>query len=50
MKKNETKSKKSLSLEKFKIAELKNPKLVVGGSIPDDGTAITIKTIVIGGV
>lgn len=37
MKKNQNTEEKKLSLEKFKIAEIKNKKAIVGGSAPDEG-------------
>lgn len=39
MKKKVIKTEKKLSLEKFKVAELKNPKMIIGGD------PIDIKTI-----
>jgi hypothetical protein len=40
-------SKSKLSLEKFRIAELNNPKMILGGRVGnDDGTK---DTIIIGG-
>lgn len=42
MKKKEIKPTKKLSIEKFKIAELKNPKMIIGGD--GGGTGVTIKT------
>jgi hypothetical protein len=44
MKKKETKTAKKLSIEKFKIAELKNLKMIVGGDGGDGGgTAVGTK-------
>lgn len=43
MKKNVNKTEKKLSLEKFKVAELKNPKIIFGGNIDDDKKTITTK-------
>lgn len=36
MKKKVVKTEKKLSLEKFKVAELKNPKIIFGGYNNDD--------------
>ncbi|WP_165930209.1 hypothetical protein [Flavobacterium ranwuense] len=41
MKKKTVETTKKLSLEKFKIAELKNPKAIVGGNADDGGGVIT---------
>ena len=45
MKKKEIKTAKKLSLEKFKVAELKNPMMIIGGDVKDDGggTGVDIK-------
>ncbi|WP_264530526.1 hypothetical protein [Flavobacterium sp. N502540] len=37
MKKNQKIEEKRLSLEKFKIAEIKNKNVIFGGKAPDDG-------------
>lgn len=43
MKKKVIKTEKKLSLEKFKVAELKNPKMIIGGNVDDDIKTITTK-------
>jgi hypothetical protein len=48
MKKKTVETTKKLSLEKFKIAELKNPKVIVGGNAADDGGVITADPTKIG--
>lgn len=48
MKKQKNTNDKKLSLEKYKVVELKNPKMVVGGNAGDDGGIITadpLKTV-----
>jgi hypothetical protein len=42
MKEKKIKTTKKLSLEKFRVAELKNSKMIIGGD--GGGTAITVKT------
>lgn len=47
MKKKEIKTEKKLSLEKFKVAELKNSKAIVGGlseANNDDNNTVTLPT------
>jgi hypothetical protein len=43
MKKKVIKTEKKLSLEKFKVAELKNPRTIIGGNADDDKKTITTK-------
>jgi hypothetical protein len=43
MKKKVIKTEKKLSLEKFKVAELKNPRMIIGGGPDDDKKTITTK-------
>jgi hypothetical protein len=40
MKKQKNANDKKLSLEKYKVAELKNPKMIIGGNADDDGGGI----------
>jgi hypothetical protein len=37
MKKNQKSEEKKLSLEKFKVAEIKNKTVFIGGSVREDG-------------
>jgi hypothetical protein len=39
MKEKEIKTLKKLSLDKFKVAELKNPRVIIGGKVPDIRTS-----------
>jgi hypothetical protein len=43
MKKKVIKAEKKLSLEKFKVAELKNTRMIIGGGGGDVGTVGTFK-------
>ncbi|MEZ7497828.1 hypothetical protein QO200_03660 [Flavobacterium sp. Arc3] len=45
MKKQKIANDKKLSLEKYKVAELKNPKMIIGGNAADDGGVITADPI-----
>lgn len=46
MKKIQKNQEKKLSLEKFKVAEIKNKKVILGGDAPGDGDPLPTATTV----
>lgn len=45
MKKIQKNQEKKLSLEKFKVAEIKNKKIIIGGSAPGEDPPATSPTV-----